>query len=113
MKNVGKYISINGIENQNINSDNSIFWNYGAELLYEHTIKQDAGVISKGGALVVETGQHTGRSANDKFMVKEPSSIDNIWWGKVNKGISEDNFNKIEANTFFKCDVHSLSHEAS
>jgi phosphoenolpyruvate carboxykinase (ATP) len=97
MKNVGKYISINGIENQNINSDNSIFWNYGAELLYEHTIKQDAGVISKGGALVVETGQHTGRSANDKFMVKEPSSIDNIWWGKVNKGISEDNFNKIEA----------------
>jgi phosphoenolpyruvate carboxykinase (ATP) len=52
--------------------------------------------MSKGGALVVETGLHTGRSANDKYMVEEPSSKDNIWWGKVNKGISQDKFNIAE-----------------
>jgi len=96
MNNVGKYVSNNGIENQNINSKNDVFWNFGPELLYEHTIKQGLGVMSKGGALVVETGQHTGRSANDKFMVDEPSSRDNIWWGKVNKAISEENFNIAE-----------------
>ncbi|MBT7582833.1 MAG: phosphoenolpyruvate carboxykinase (ATP), partial [Kordiimonadaceae bacterium] len=87
MINVGKYVSKSGVENQNINSDKNIFWNFGTELLYEHTIKNDLGIVGKGGALVVETGQHTGRSANDKFMVDEPSSRDNIWWGKVNKPI--------------------------
>jgi phosphoenolpyruvate carboxykinase (ATP) len=97
MNNLGQYVSINGIENQNINSDKDVFWNLGAEILYEHTIKAGLGIIGKGGALVVETGQHTGRSANDKFMVIEPSSKDNIWWGDVNKGISEENFDKIEA----------------
>ena len=97
MINVGKYVSTNGVDNQNINSDKNIFWNFGTELLYEHTIKGGLGIISKGGALVVETGEHTGRSANDKFMVDEPSSHDNIWWGKVNKSISEENFDKIEA----------------
>lgn len=97
MINVGKYASKNGVENQNIDSDKNIFWNFGTELLYEHTIKNGLGIVGKGGALVVETGQHTGRSANDKFMVDEPTSRDNIWWGKVNKSISEENFNKIEA----------------
>ena len=96
MNNVGKYVSNNGIENQNINSENDIFWNFGPELLYEHTIKQGLGVMSKGSALVVETGQHTGRSANDKYMVEEPTSKDNIWWGKVNKAISEEKFNIAE-----------------
>ncbi len=96
MINIGKYVSSYGVENHNINSDKNIHWNFGAEILYEHTIKQGLGLMSKGGALVVETGQHTGRSANDKFMVDEPTSRDNIWWGKVNKAISEENFNKIE-----------------
>jgi phosphoenolpyruvate carboxykinase (ATP) len=94
MNNVGKFVSSHDLKNHNIDSDQTIHWNYGTELLYEHTIKADLGVISKGGALVVETGVHTGRSANDKFMVDEPSSRDNIWWGKVNSSISEENFNK-------------------
>ena len=97
MINVGKYVSKSGIENQNIKCDKNIFWNLDTELLYEHTIINGQGIIGKGGALIVETGQHTGRSANDKFMVDEPSSRDNIWWGKVNKSISEENFNKIES----------------
>ena len=62
MNNVGKYVSSHGVENQNIDSDKNIHWNFGTELLYEHTIKSDLGIMSKGGAMVVETGQHTGRS---------------------------------------------------
>lgn len=38
------------------------------------------------------TGQHTGRSANDKFIVDEPTSSDNIWWGNVNKPIDTKHF---------------------
>ena len=44
------------------------------------------------GPLVCRTGHHTGRSPNDKFVVKEPSSADEIWWGKVNRPIEPENF---------------------
>ena len=97
MKNIGKYISSVKLDQHNISNDKNIYWNMGTEVLYEHTIKNNLGIVGKGGALVVETGIHTGRSANDKFMVEEESSKDNIWWGKVNVSISEENFDKIHA----------------
>ncbi|NOZ42143.1 MAG: phosphoenolpyruvate carboxykinase [Alphaproteobacteria bacterium] len=97
MNNIGRYISSHGIDQQKISSDNDIYWNMTAEILYEHTLRNNAGMISRGGALVVETGVHTGRSANDKFMVKEPDSEDNIWWGKVNVPLTPENFDKIHA----------------
>ncbi|VAW04247.1 Phosphoenolpyruvate carboxykinase [ATP] [hydrothermal vent metagenome] len=95
MNDIGKYISSTGLDRHNISSDGNIFWNMGAEILYEHTIKSNLGIMGRGGALVVETGVHTGRSANDKFMVKEDSSKDNIWWGKINVAITPENFDKI------------------
>ena len=52
-------------------------------------------MIAQMGPLVVRTGQHTGRSPNDKFIVKEPSSEKNIWWGKVNKSMDEKYFDRI------------------
>ena len=44
----------------------------------------------------VKRAKHTGRSANDKFIVKEPASDNNIWWGKVNKPLDIDQFNSIK-----------------
>jgi len=41
-------------------------------LLYTHTLEQRDGVLAEGGPLVVDTGEHTGRSPNDKFIVREP-----------------------------------------
>ena len=74
---------------------NSVKRNLASDELYEiaHTTKE--GRLSKHGALVVNTGKHTGRSANDKFFVKEQNNEKKIHWGDTNVPISEENYEKI------------------
>ena len=50
------------------------------------------GVIGLNGALMVDTGEFSGRIPNDKFIVDESSSTEKIWWGEVNQKLSEENF---------------------
>jgi phosphoenolpyruvate carboxykinase (ATP) len=63
--------------------------------LYEHAIRNGEGKISAHGSLVVRTGKHTGRSPRDKFVVREPSSKANVWWGPVNQPISEAHYDRL------------------
>src|SRR5436190_9437704 len=63
--------------------------------LYEDAIRNEEGKLAEGGSLVVSTGQYTGRSPKDKFVVKEPSSEDKIWWGSVNQPLDEERFNAL------------------
>jgi len=72
-----------------------IHHNLSTPELYQEAIKRDEAEVGHLGPLVVSTGKYTGRSANDKFVVEEPSSKDEIWWGKINKPFSEENFNKV------------------
>ena len=74
---------------------NNIFYNQSTPSLYEQAIRRREARLSHHGPLVTRTGQHTGRSPNDKFIVKEPISEKNVWWGKVNRPIDEKYFNKI------------------
>jgi phosphoenolpyruvate carboxykinase (ATP) len=71
------------------------YWNLTAPALYEQAIRNREGILAHLGPLVCRTGSHTGRSPNDKFVVKEPSSEANIWWGSVNRPFSEENFERI------------------
>ncbi len=68
--------------------------------LYEEAIRNGEGELSDSGAMVVSTGQYTGRSPKDKFVVKEPSSDSKIWWGSVNQPLDEDKFNSIRERMF-------------
>jgi phosphoenolpyruvate carboxykinase (ATP) len=63
-------------------------------LLYEHAVARGEARIAEGGALVVDTGLHTGRSPRDKFVVREPGSQDRIWWDG-NQPFSEDAFDRL------------------
>jgi phosphoenolpyruvate carboxykinase (ATP) len=66
--------------------------NLTTPVLYMHALRHDEGVLAHGGSLVVDTGKHTGRSAEDKFVVRESGSEDRIWWGKVNQPLAEERF---------------------
>jgi len=63
--------------------------------LYEHAIRRDEGNIAHLGPFVVSTGKYTGRSPDDKFVVREETSEDDIWWGPVNRPFDEADFEKV------------------
>lgn len=81
-----------GLDKHGIETCGDVFWNLSRAELYEHAVRNGEGTLAHNGALVCETGEHTGRSPNDKFIVEEPSSKDAIGWGAVNKPISQANF---------------------
>jgi len=73
--------------------------------LYEHAIRNGEGTISAHGSLVVRTGKHTGRSPRDKFVVSEPSTKANVWWGPVNQPISDEHYDRLRTRlTAFMAD---------
>src|SRR3546814_4615670 len=63
--------------------------------LYEESLKRNEGQLAEGGALVVLTGKHTGRSPKDKFIVREAATEGDIWWGDVNVAIDEARFQRL------------------
>lgn len=81
-----------GLEHHGVQNVNAVYWNLFTPLLYEEAIRRREGRLAHLGPLVVRTGQHTGRSPNDKFIVRESSSADKIWWGKVNRGMEPAQF---------------------
>ncbi|MBI3088432.1 MAG: phosphoenolpyruvate carboxykinase (ATP) [Candidatus Omnitrophica bacterium] len=72
-----------------------VLWNLSAPALYAEILQRHEAQVAQGGALVVRTGQHTGRSPNDKFIVREPSSQEHIWWGAVNRPFDAKRFDSL------------------
>ena len=70
-------------------------WNLPRTVLFEEAVRRGEGRIARGGALVVATGKHTGRAANDKFLVRNAATEKTVWWGKVNKPIEQAKFDAV------------------
>ena len=83
---------------QGIASGAEIFANLGTSDLVEHAIRNGEGRLAKDGPLVVETGQHTGRSAKDKFIVRDATTEDTVWWGKTNVSMTPEHFAVLKAD---------------
>jgi len=71
---------------------NPVHANLTAPNLVALSLRRDEGRLSADGALLVNTGIHTGRSPRDKFVVEEPGSRDNVWWGSVNQRLAPEKF---------------------
>jgi phosphoenolpyruvate carboxykinase (ATP) len=95
MRDRGVQQSKYGLDNHGIVNVNDAYWNLSTPALYEQTVRRREGVVAHLGPLVVRTGHHTGRSPNDKFIVREPSSQDNIWWGDVNRAFDPERFDQL------------------
>ena len=73
------------LEAQGIETGATIHWNLTTAPLVEHAVSRGEGDLAKDGPIVVKTGKHTGRSANDKFTVRDSETENSVWWGKSNK----------------------------
>jgi phosphoenolpyruvate carboxykinase (ATP) len=82
--------------------------NLSTATLYEEAVRRDEGVIADGGPLICRTGQHTGRSPNDKFLVQEPSSAHEIAWGSVNRPMDAVFFDALERDMLTAVNGKSL-----
>src|SRR5512135_193203 len=84
-----------GIENHGLTNLRLAYWNLPTEALYEEIAFRREARITKLGPIVAYTGKHTARAASDKFIVKEPTTQDKIWWGEYNRPFSTDKFNEL------------------
>lgn len=73
------------------------YWNLATEALYEEAVFRNEGAIVAGGPFVANTGKHTARSANDKFVVRETDSDGNVWWGVYNRPFEPGKFDELYA----------------
>ena len=92
MENLGPVISKNGIDKQGLGGVRRAYWNLSTAQLTEMAVKRNEGHLSRYGAFVALTGEHTGRSPNDKFTVKDSITEATTDWGKVNIAFDCDRF---------------------
>ena len=97
MQHRGPFVSPHGLDSLGIDNVQTAYWNLTTPSLYEESIRRGEARVANGGALVAMTGIHTGRSPNDKFFAREPSTENDIWWGNVNRPIDVERFDNIES----------------
>jgi len=84
-----------GLENHGLSNVRMVYWNLPTEALYEEIAFRQEARITHLGPVVAFTGKHTARSANDKFVVRETTTQDKIWWGEYNRPFSTEKFNDL------------------
>ena len=82
---------------QGIDTDAALHWNLGTARLVEEALKRGEGLLAADGPLVVKTGRHTGRSAKDKFIVRDAETDSQIWWDN-NASIEPGQFAALKAD---------------
>ena len=91
-KEAGQAASDYGLVNHGILNPRKVYWNLPTPALYEEAIFRGEARMSHLGPLLVLTGKHTGRSAADKYIVREQKTEGHVWWGEYNRPYSPEHF---------------------
>jgi phosphoenolpyruvate carboxykinase (ATP) len=97
MQNAGVQPAKYGLIEHGLRNWDIAHWNLGAAKLVEFAIQRHEGVLANNGALVVRTGNFTGRSPKDKFIVRDATTDSKVNWGPVNQAMSSEHFNRLYA----------------
>ncbi len=93
IKHAGDLASNYKLKNHGLTHLERVFWNLPTAALYEEAIFRGEGNIVNGGPFIVNTGKWTARAAKDKYLVREHTTEDKIWWGVNNQPMNPDKFN--------------------
>ena len=97
LKEAGALASLYGLENHGLTNLRRVYWNLPAPALYEEAIHRSEGQLCHLGPLVVDTGKHTARAAADKFVVREQTTEESVWWGQYNRPFNPESFSALHA----------------
>jgi len=86
------------LASQGIETGAKVLANLGTAPLIEQAVKNGEGMLAADGPFVVATGKHTGRSAKDKFIVKDAETENTVWWGKTNVPMTPEHFAALKAD---------------
>lgn len=85
-----------------------VYKNLSAESLFDHAVIRTEGVVASNGALCVSTGERTGRSPKDRFIVKGPTTANTVDWGAVNQPLHMDDFEKLWADALASLNQYDI-----
>jgi phosphoenolpyruvate carboxykinase (ATP) len=97
VREAGACASVFGLEHHGLSNLRRIYWNLPAPALYEEAIHRSEAQICHLGPLVVDTGKHTARAAADKFVVREQTTEEHVWWGQYNRPFNPESFSTLHA----------------
>ncbi len=94
-KEAGILASEYGLQNHGLVNLRRVYWNLSTAALYEEIVFRSEGTITHLGPILMNTGKHTARAAADKFVVREQSTEDHVWWGTYNRPFTSENFSSL------------------
>jgi phosphoenolpyruvate carboxykinase (ATP) len=89
---VATTLSAHDLTRHGFNPKGRVYWNEPPARLIEQAVHRNEGLLTAHGAFVGITTPHTGRSPNDKFVVRESGTEGEVWWGNVNVAFDGDRF---------------------
>jgi len=95
LKHAGELASDYKLANHGISGLDMAYWNLPDEALYEEIVFRNEGHISYQGPIIVNTGKHTARAANDKYVVHEEETNEDVWWGIYNRPMTTQKFDTL------------------
>nr|WP_210381453.1 phosphoenolpyruvate carboxykinase [Microvirga zambiensis] len=97
VENIGVFNSAQGAEGSGLRNLKRVYWNLEAPALYEQSLTRGETRLVQGGALLADTGVHTGRSPKDKFVVRDETTENTVWWDN-NGAITPGHFDTLLAD---------------